>query len=175
MGTYGASSGAIECSLGTWLHTIRFPLVGTAMAPIQAAVLAIASQGLGNRGRVVWISTIAAGLKSLSPSGRRLPLRNWKVCPPTRPQEFLKASRVWGGGGPRLGCCPTPYQGLTCHVNNRSKIRITFTSTENFTSKRSYIAFAREKKLHEVSRRAALAPTEVSVCTAPAEAAQVNH
>lgn len=89
-------------------------------------------------------------------------------------KNFLRR-RGFGGPGPRLGCCPTPYQGLTCHVNNRSKIRITFTSTENFTSKRSYIAFAREKKLHEVSRRAALAPTEVSVCTAPAEAAQVNH
>ncbi len=72
VGTFGASSGGIECSLGTWLHSLRFPLTGTVMAPIQAAMLALASKGLGHKAHVVWISTIAAGLKALSIDGRRI-------------------------------------------------------------------------------------------------------
>ena len=72
VGTYGASSGGIEASLGSWLHGIRFPFVGTVMGSIQAAMLAMASKGLGRKELVVWISTIAAGLKALSPSGSRI-------------------------------------------------------------------------------------------------------
>jgi len=73
VGTYGASSGGLECSLGSWLHATRFPFVGTIMGSLQAAVLAVASKGLGRKELIVWISTISAGLKALSPAGSRIP------------------------------------------------------------------------------------------------------
>lgn len=72
VGLYGASSGAIECSLGNWLHAIRFPFVGTVMGSLQAAVLAMASSQVGRKELIVWISTIAAGLKAISPGRGRI-------------------------------------------------------------------------------------------------------
>ena len=72
VGIYGASSGAIECSLGSWLHAIRFPFVGTVMGSLQAAVLALASNQVGRKELIVWISTISAGLKAMSPGRTRV-------------------------------------------------------------------------------------------------------
>ncbi len=72
VGTYGALSGGIECSLGTWLHSFRFPFTGTVMGSAQSATLAMASKSLGRKELVVWISTIAAGLKALAPGSNRI-------------------------------------------------------------------------------------------------------
>lgn len=72
VGTYGALSGGIECSLGTWLHSLRFPFTGTVMGSAQAATLSMASKSLGRKELVVWISTIAAGLKALSSGANRI-------------------------------------------------------------------------------------------------------
>jgi len=72
VGVYGAGSGGVECSLGTWLHAIRFPFTGTVMGSLQAAVLAMASSHIGRKELVVWISTISAGLKAISPGRNRV-------------------------------------------------------------------------------------------------------
>ncbi len=72
VGAFGASSGGIECTLGAWLHAIRFPFVGTVMGSLQAAVLALASNQIGRKELIVWISTISAGLKAVSPGRARI-------------------------------------------------------------------------------------------------------
>ncbi|MBI1332432.1 MAG: DUF2478 domain-containing protein [Armatimonadetes bacterium] len=71
VGVFGATSGGLECSLGTYLHATRFPFTGTVMGSLQAATLALASRDLGRKELVVWISSIAAGLKAFSPSSAR--------------------------------------------------------------------------------------------------------
>ncbi len=72
IGLYGAASGGLEMSLGSALHGVKFPFVGAIMSSSQCAVLSWAGDGLARRERVVWVSTISAGLKALSPAGSRL-------------------------------------------------------------------------------------------------------
>lgn len=72
VGSWGAASGGLECTLGTYLHTARFPFTGTIMGSAQAATLSIASKSLGRKELLTWISIIAAGLKAFSPGGTRI-------------------------------------------------------------------------------------------------------
>ena len=72
VGVYGAGAGGIEASVGSALHTIKFPITGLVMASTQVIVMSLAAEKLQHRERVVWVSTISAGLKALSPSGSRL-------------------------------------------------------------------------------------------------------
>lgn len=72
VGIYGAGAGGIEASLGAALHTFKVPVTGLVMASLQVVVMSMAAEKLQRRERVVWVSTIAAGLKALSPSGSRL-------------------------------------------------------------------------------------------------------
>lgn len=72
VGIYGAGAGGIEATVGSALHTVKFPVTGLVMASTQVIVMSIAAEKLQRRERVVWVSTISAGLKALSPSGSRL-------------------------------------------------------------------------------------------------------
>jgi nucleoside-triphosphatase THEP1 len=72
IGVYGAGSGAIEWSVGSWLHATKFPFTGTIMGTLQAAVLALASEKLGRKSLTVWVSLISAGIKAISPTGARI-------------------------------------------------------------------------------------------------------
>jgi hypothetical protein len=72
VGLYGAGAGSMEASLGAALHTFKVPITGLVMASLQVVVMSMAAEKLQRRERVVWVSTIAAGLKALSPSGSRL-------------------------------------------------------------------------------------------------------
>ena len=72
IGVFGAGSGGVEWSLGSWLHATKFPFVGTVMGSIQASVLALASERIGRKSLTMWVSFIAAGMKALSPAGSRI-------------------------------------------------------------------------------------------------------
>lgn len=72
VGIYGAGAGGIEATVGSALHTVKFPVTGLVMASTQVIVMSLAAEKLQRRERVVWVSTISAGLKALSPSGSRL-------------------------------------------------------------------------------------------------------
>jgi hypothetical protein len=72
IGVYGAGAGGIEVTVGSALHGARVPMRGLVLSSIQSVVMTYAADGLGHRGRVVWVPFIAAGLKALSPAGERL-------------------------------------------------------------------------------------------------------
>lgn len=71
-GRYGAAAGALEIGAGSLVHGLQLPFGGLSMACMQASLLTRAAEGLSERGRVVWVALIAAGLKSMSPAGRRV-------------------------------------------------------------------------------------------------------
>jgi len=72
VGKFGAGAGVLEATVGAALHTIKFPLTGMAMSSAQAAVLTVTAERLERRSRTFWVSSIASGLKALSPSGSKL-------------------------------------------------------------------------------------------------------
>jgi nucleoside-triphosphatase THEP1 len=72
VGAYGAAAGSFEASVGTMLHTAQVPFRGIALASVQSMVMTYAGDGLGTRGKVIWVPFISAGIKALSPSGSRL-------------------------------------------------------------------------------------------------------
>jgi nucleoside-triphosphatase THEP1 len=72
VGMYGAAAGGFEASVGTMLHTAQIPFRGIALSSVQSVVMTYAGDGLGVRGKVVWVPFISAGIKALSPSGNRL-------------------------------------------------------------------------------------------------------
>jgi nucleoside-triphosphatase THEP1 len=72
VGAYGAAAGSFEASVGAMLHTAQVPFRGIALSSVQSMVMTYAGDGLGTRGKVVWVPFISAGIKALSPSGSRL-------------------------------------------------------------------------------------------------------
>jgi nucleoside-triphosphatase THEP1 len=72
IGAYGAAAGSFEASVGSMLHTARVPFRGIALSSVQSMVMTYAGDGLGTRGKIIWVPFIAAGIKALSPSGNRL-------------------------------------------------------------------------------------------------------
>ncbi|MEI7986001.1 MAG: nucleoside-triphosphatase [Armatimonadota bacterium] len=72
IGVYGAGSGAIEWSVGSWLHATKFPFTGTVMGALQAAVLALVSERMSRKSLTVWVSLISAGIKAMSSAGARI-------------------------------------------------------------------------------------------------------
>ncbi len=72
IGVFGAASGGFEVSVGSALHGGRVPMRGLFLSGLQSVVMTYAAHRLGQRGRVVWVPFISAGLKSLSPAGGRL-------------------------------------------------------------------------------------------------------
>ena len=72
VGAYGAAAGSFEASVGAMLHTAQVPFRGIALSSVQSMVMMYAGDGLGTRGKVIWVPFISAGIKALSPSGSRL-------------------------------------------------------------------------------------------------------
>jgi len=68
---YAVASGLTETGLGSFLHSIRFPLAGHVLLLLQIAMLTAFGRNLKGRG-LLQISFIAAMLKSFSPLGPRL-------------------------------------------------------------------------------------------------------
>lgn len=66
---FGALWGAIEITIGSFLHTLRIPFTGTFMASISAALLISQRQFISKRGISIATGAVAAICKSLSPYG----------------------------------------------------------------------------------------------------------
>ena len=72
VGQFGAAAGGFEATVGSALHETRIPMTGLFMSVVQSLVMMFAGDRLSNRGRVMWVPFISAGLKALSPYGGRL-------------------------------------------------------------------------------------------------------
>jgi hypothetical protein len=72
VGLFGGASGAMEVTLGSFLHAARVPLRGQVLSTLQALMLTSAAEGLEQKSRVAWVGIISAALKALSPAGNRL-------------------------------------------------------------------------------------------------------
>lgn len=66
---YGALWGTVEITLGSFLHTLKVPFGGAALASIGAALLVAQRQVVPTRGLTIATALIAAMCKSLSPGG----------------------------------------------------------------------------------------------------------
>ncbi len=67
--TFGALWGAIEITVGSFLHGIRLPFGGVVLAGIGAALLVSLQTLLPARGIVLAAGVVCAGIKLLSPAG----------------------------------------------------------------------------------------------------------
>lgn len=72
VGQFGAAAGGFEATVGSALHQARIPMSGLFLSVVQSLVMMYAGDRLANRGRVMWVPVISAGLKALSPYGGRL-------------------------------------------------------------------------------------------------------
>jgi hypothetical protein len=72
VGQFGAAAGGFEATLGSALHQARVPMGGFFLSVVQSLVMMYAGDRLTERGRVMWVPFISAGLKALSPYGSRL-------------------------------------------------------------------------------------------------------
>ena len=66
---FGAAWGAVEITLGSFLHTLRLPLSGTVLASLGGVILVAERQLLPARGATLATGLVAALCKSLSPGG----------------------------------------------------------------------------------------------------------
>ncbi len=67
--TFGALWGAVEITVGSFLHTIKLPFSGVMLAGVGAALLLALRSLLPVRGVVITAGVVCAGIKLLSPSG----------------------------------------------------------------------------------------------------------
>jgi nucleoside-triphosphatase THEP1 len=72
VGQFGAAAGGFEATVGSALHQAKVPMSGLFLSVVQSLVMMYAGDRLANRGRVMWVPVISAGLKALSPYGGRL-------------------------------------------------------------------------------------------------------
>lgn len=66
--TFGALWGAVEITVGSFLHAVRIPLGGVVLAGVGAALLVVMRLQLPQRGVVLMAGAVCAGIKMLSPS-----------------------------------------------------------------------------------------------------------
>lgn len=66
---YGALWGAVEITLGGFLHSLRFPLIGVILAAGEVGYLVAVRQLHPRRGLVTAIALVAALLRGLTPVG----------------------------------------------------------------------------------------------------------
>ncbi|MFH1132500.1 MAG: hypothetical protein V1754_14280 [Pseudomonadota bacterium] len=66
---FGALWGAMEITLGSFIHAMRFPFSGSLLAALGAAILVIQRQILPMRGSSLATGFVAAMCKSISPGG----------------------------------------------------------------------------------------------------------
>jgi len=67
--SFGALWGAIEITLGSFLHSLRLPFTGTFLASMSAGLLVAQRQFTSFRGISIYTGIVAALIKSLSPDG----------------------------------------------------------------------------------------------------------
>ncbi|MFW5739661.1 MAG: hypothetical protein ACOC1F_04785 [Myxococcota bacterium] len=67
--TFGALWGAVEITVGSFLHAVRVPLSGVVLAAFGAALLVSLRSLLPVRGVVLAAGAVCAGVKLLSPAG----------------------------------------------------------------------------------------------------------
>ena len=72
VGQFGAAAGGFEATVGSALHQAKIPMSGLFLSVVQSLLMMYAGDRLANRGRVMWVPVISAGLKALSPYGGRL-------------------------------------------------------------------------------------------------------
>jgi hypothetical protein len=72
LGLWGGAAGGVEMGVGSLLHATRVPFRGLALSSVQAGVMTLASAGLTQPARIVWVPLISAGLKAFSPGGGRV-------------------------------------------------------------------------------------------------------
>lgn len=68
-GTFGALWGAMEITVGSFLHAVKLPLSGVVLAGGGAALLLVLRSLLPARGVVLAAGLVCAGVKLLSPAG----------------------------------------------------------------------------------------------------------
>jgi hypothetical protein len=66
--TFGALWGAVEITVGSFLHAVRIPLGGVVLAGVGAALLVVMRLQLPERGVVLLAGAVCAGIKLLSPA-----------------------------------------------------------------------------------------------------------
>ena len=66
---FGALWGALEITLGSFLHALKLPFGGTALGVVAAALLVAQRQVLPRRGLSLATGVVAALCKSVSPGG----------------------------------------------------------------------------------------------------------
>jgi hypothetical protein len=66
---FGALWGALEITLGAFLHSLRIPLNGAILASLSAALLVAERQMIPKRGISLATAVVAAMCKSISPGG----------------------------------------------------------------------------------------------------------
>lgn len=66
---FGALWGTMEITVGSFLHTLRFPFSGILLAALSATVIVAQRQILPSRGLTLATGIVAALCKSLSPGG----------------------------------------------------------------------------------------------------------
>jgi len=66
---FGALWGTFEITLGSFLHTLRFPFAGILLSSLSAALLVAQRQLLSRRGMSLATGVVASLCKSISPGG----------------------------------------------------------------------------------------------------------
>lgn len=69
LGLFGAIWGALEVSLGSYLHVLRVPFVGTLMTALGITIALVGRAFVAKRGSVLYIGVVAALLKAFSLGG----------------------------------------------------------------------------------------------------------
>lgn len=67
--TFGALWGAVEITVGSFLHAMKLPFSGVMLAAVGAALLVALRTLLPERGLVLAAGAVCAGVKLLSPAG----------------------------------------------------------------------------------------------------------
>lgn len=69
IGLFGALWGALEIGLGSYLHVLKVPFIGTVMAALGIAVALVGRTFVAKRGSVLFIGVVTALLKMFSLGG----------------------------------------------------------------------------------------------------------
>jgi hypothetical protein len=69
VGIFGALWGALEMSLGSYLHVIKVPFTGTIMTALGMIIVLVGRLFVPRRGSVLMMGVVTMMLKALSPGG----------------------------------------------------------------------------------------------------------
>jgi hypothetical protein len=69
IGLFGALWGALEFTLGSWLHVLEIPVTGMIMGAVGLTIALMGTRFVPHRGAVLGIGVVSAALKALSLGG----------------------------------------------------------------------------------------------------------